>query len=47
MWRRGPRVALALLAAAGLLALTLLSTCSARTRPPDTTTTTLQLAAPG
>jgi hypothetical protein len=43
--RRGPRVALALLAAASFLALTLMSTCSARTGPSPTTTTTLQVAA--
>ena len=42
--RPGPRVALALLAAASLLGLTLMSTCSTRTRPPPTTTTTLQTA---
>jgi hypothetical protein len=47
LWRRGPRVALALLAAGSFLALTLLSTCSTRTGPPPTTTTTttVQLAA--
>lgn len=38
--RPGPRVALALIAAASLLALTLMSTCSTRTVPPATTTTT-------
>ena len=43
--RRGPRAALALLAAGSFLALTLLSTCSTRTGPPPTTTTTLQVAA--
>jgi len=42
--RRGPRVALALLAAGSFLALTLLSTCSTRTSRP-TTTTTMQVAA--
>ena len=43
--RRGPRVALALVATASFLALTLMSTCSTRTGPPPTTTTTLQVAA--
>jgi hypothetical protein len=38
--RRGPQTALALLAAASFLGLTLLSTCSTRTTPPITTTTT-------
>jgi hypothetical protein len=38
--RRGPRVALALVAAGSFLALTLMSTCSTRTAPPATTTTT-------
>jgi hypothetical protein len=41
--RRGPRVALALIAAASFLALTLLSTCSTRMGPPTTTTTTLHV----
>lgn len=45
--RRGPRAVLALLAAGSFLALTLLSTCSTRTGPPATTTTTVQLAVGG
>ncbi len=46
--RRGPRAVLALLAAGSFLALTLLPTCSTRTGPPaTTTTTTMQLAVGG